>query len=107
RAVDVGANQAVLSAIAGRTVTLGIVPANDVSEEVMQPASTVKPASSPLVYEIATGQLNGDAPVYQRLNSISDSDPLTTPTLVQLMLPGPDSIGTWSLGPLGDGTEDF
>jgi hypothetical protein len=107
RAVDAGANPYVLNEIAGRTVTLGIFPANNVSEEVLQPAKTGSVAASPLVYEVATGQLNGDAPVYLRLNSIADGDPLTKPTLVQLTLPGPESIGTWTLGPLVDGTGDF
>jgi hypothetical protein len=106
RAVDAGANQSVLQEIAGRTVTLGIVPANDVTEEVLQPATTAAPPPSPLVYEVATGNPAG-TPVYQRLNSISDGDPLTQPTLVQLTLPGVDSIGTWTLGPLVDGTGDY
>ncbi len=108
RAVDAGANPAVLNAIAGRTLTLGIVPANNLTEAVLQPATTsATAAASPLVYEISTGQLNDDAPVYQRLNSIPDGNPLTTPTLVQLILPGPGSMGVWQLGPLEDGVGDF
>jgi hypothetical protein len=108
RSVDAGANQAVVNAIAGSTVTLGIVPVPDASKAVLQPATNgSSETTSPLVYEISTGQYNGTAPVYQRLNSIADGDPLTTPTLVQLTLPGADSIGTWTLGPLVDGTGDF
>ena len=45
--------------------------------------------------------------MYQRLNSIQDGDPLTEPTLVQLTLPGPGSIGVWALGPLEEGVGDF
>ena len=108
RGVDAGANSAVLDEIAGKTLTLGIVPASDVNELVLPPASPggAQPPAS-LVYEIATGKLNGTLPVYQRLDSIPDGDPLTAPTLVQLNLPGRDSIGNWSLGPLEEGVGDF
>jgi len=106
RAVDAGANQSVLNAIAGRTITLGIVPANNVTEEVLQPANTAAPAPSPLVYEVATGNPTCN-PIYQQLNSIATGNPLTTPTLVQLTLPSADAMGTWNLGPLVDGTGDY
>ncbi|HTQ55565.1 MAG TPA: putative baseplate assembly protein [Bryobacteraceae bacterium] len=108
RAVDAGANSAVLDEIAGKTLTLGIMPASDVNELVLPPAAPAgTQPPSPLVYEIATGKLNGAAPVYQRLDSIPDGDPLTVPTLVQLNLPARDSIGNWSLGPLEEGVGDF
>jgi hypothetical protein len=108
RSVDAGANSAVLDEIAGKTLTLGIVPAPTATEAVLQPATAATaPSTSPLVYEIATGQLNNDAPVYQTLTSIADGDPLTVPTLVQLTLPARDSIGSWTLGPLEEGVGDF
>ena len=108
RPVDAGANAAVVNAIAGQTLTLGIAPASNQTSLVIEPAAPAgSQTTSPLVYEIATGQLNGNAPVYQRLNSVSSGDPLTELTLVQLTLPGADSIGIWNLGPLEDGVGDF
>jgi Baseplate J-like protein len=106
RAVDAGANSAVLNAIGGRTITLGIAPVGNTGEAVLQPGATAQPTAS-LVYEISTGQLNGQAPVYQRLNSIPDGDPLSQPTLVQLTLPNAASMGVWQLGPLEEGVGDF
>ena len=108
RALDAGANTAVLNEIAGKTLTLGIVPVDSINELVLTPATpaAAQPASS-LVYEIATGNLNGTAPVYQRLDSIPDADPLTSAALVQLTLPPSGSIGNWALGPLEQGVGDF
>jgi hypothetical protein len=111
RAVDKGDNQAVLNAIAGRTLTLGIAPVNNTDEAVIQPATTGNTqTTSPLIYEISTGQLNGTTPVYQRLNGIPTDptdNPLTDPTLIQLTLPSASSMGVWLLGPLEDGVGDF
>jgi hypothetical protein len=107
RTVDAGANQAVLNAIGGSTITLGIVPASTATEAVLQPSTTSTPATSPLIYEVSTGQTSANAPVYQRLNSIPDGDPLTLPTLVQLTLPSASSMGVWTLGPLEEGVGDY
>ena len=74
----------------------------------MRPATTSTPATSPLIYEVSTGQTDSTgAPIYQRLNSIADGDPLSTPTLVQLTLPRGSAMGTWSLGPLEEGVGDY
>jgi hypothetical protein len=101
-------NQAIVNAIGGSTITLGVVPALTTSELVLQPSTGSTPATSPLIYEISTGQTDSNgAPFYQRLNSIADGDPLTAPTLVQLTLPPASAIGTWSLGPLEEGVGDF
>jgi len=108
RAVDAGANSAVLDAIAGDTLTLGIVPSSDAPVPALEPAAPgSSQPTSPLIYEIATGQLNNNAPVYKRLDSIQSANPLTDPTLVQLTLPSRDSIGNWTLGPLEEGVGDF
>jgi predicted phage baseplate assembly protein len=102
-------NQAVLNAIGGSTITLGIMPVPATSEMVLQPATTSTPATSPLIYEVSTGQTDPStgAPVYLRLNSIADGDPLSTPTLVQLTLPPASAMGVWSLGPLEEGVGDY
>ncbi|HEY1902798.1 MAG TPA: putative baseplate assembly protein [Terracidiphilus sp.] len=107
RDVDAGANQAVLNAIGGSTITLGIAPASTASEAVLQPTTADASESSPLIYEVSTGQTNANGPVYQRLNSIADGDPLTVPTLVQLTLPNAAQMGVWQLGPLEDGVGDY
>jgi hypothetical protein len=102
------ANQSILNAISGSTITLGIVPALTTSEIVLEPATTSTPATSPLIYEVSTGQTDSaGAPIYQRLNSIADGDPLSAPTLVQLTLPPGSAMGTWSLGPLEEGVGDY
>jgi hypothetical protein len=99
---------AVIDEIAGQTLTLGIVPAATATEAILQPATPASAqTTSPLVYEIATGQLNNGLPVYQQLSSIQNTDPLSVPTLVQLTLPPKSSIGTWTPGPLEDGVGDY
>lgn len=101
-------NQSVLNAIGGSTITLGIVPAVTNAEMILQPSTATTPATSPLIYEVSTGQTDSTgAPVYQRLNSSADGDPLTTPTLVQLTLPAASAMGMWSLGPLEEGVGDY
>ncbi len=109
RQVDAGANAAVLNAIAGSTISLVIVPVPNATEAVAEPATPASSSStSPLVYEIATGQLDSNNnPIYQQLSSIQNGDPLTEPTIVQLTLPAADSIGVWTLGPLEEGVGDF
>jgi hypothetical protein len=101
-------NQAVLDAIGGSTITLGIAPALQVSEIVLKPETASTPQTSSLVYEVSTGRTDGTgAPIYLRLNSIPDGDPLSGATLVQLTLPAGSAMGVWSLGPLEEGVGDF
>jgi hypothetical protein len=114
RAVDSAANStvtasAVVDVIAGSTVTLGIVPVPPSNEGLLQPATPASTqTTSPLVYEIATGNLDSsNQPIYQQLNSIQSGDPLTEPTLVQLTLPAANLIGAWTPGPLEDGVGDY
>ena len=107
RDVDAGANQAVLNAIGGSTITLGIVPVNTSSEEVLLPTTPSIPTISPLIYEVSTGQTVANAPVYQLLNSIPNGNPLSAPTLVQLTLPPAAQMGVWQLGPLDEGVGDY
>ena len=109
RQVDAGANDAVLDEIAGANVTLGIMPLPDSSSAVLTPATTgTTPSSSPLVFEIATGQTDGSGnPIYKQLGTIQDGNPLIEPTLVQFTLPTKSSMGVWNLGPLEEGVGDF
>ncbi len=109
RAVDAGANNAVLEEIAGGTLTLGIVPVPNSAEQVLQPASVAgAQTASPLVFEIATGQLDSNNnPIYLQLDSVLHGNPLTQPALVELALPAQSSIGVWTLGPLQEGVGDL
>jgi hypothetical protein len=108
RQVDSAIGPAVLDQIAGRTLTLGLVPASDTSQKVLVPAAPANSqTTSPLVYEIASGQMNGTSPLYTRLDSRADGNPLTDPTLVQLTLPASGAMGIWPLGPLDEGTGDY
>ena len=98
----------VRQAIAGSTITLGIAPAPSSTQAVIQPGTPASTQTSPLVYEVATGQLSAtNTPIYQALDNVADGDPLTVPTLVQLTLPAASSIGAWTLGPLEEGVGDF
>ncbi|MBV8901875.1 MAG: putative baseplate assembly protein [Verrucomicrobia bacterium] len=108
RQADAQVTSAVLDEIAGRTLTLGIMPSDDETERTLvpaQPASAQAPVS--LIYEVATGAMDGDQPRYLRLDSQADDNPLENLTLVQLNLPGRGSIGNWTLGPLEQGVGDF
>jgi hypothetical protein len=110
RQVDLQAGAGpVIAEIAGKTLTLGIMPVPPQSEAVLNPAMPAgTQTTSPLIYEIATGNLDSTgAPVYLALNSIANSNPLTDPTLVQLTLPAASAIGAWTPGPLQEGVGDF
>lgn len=94
--------------LAGRTLTLGMMPAVEETARTMRPGGEVAPETAPpLVYEISTGDFTPDkAPKYEPLESRADANPLHELTLVQLTLPA--AIGTWDdLEPLQDGVGDF
>jgi Baseplate J-like protein len=94
--------------IAGRTLTLGLMPAVDETARTLRPGGDVAPeAAPPLVYEISTGALTtAGVPIYAPLENRADANPLDELTLVQLTLP--DNMGVWDdLEPLQDGVGDF
>lgn len=102
----------VLKEIAGKTITLGLMPSVQGATRTLPPegSTTAQPQTS-LLYQIATGKLDAtNLPVYAPLNGIPDNPagPLQDLTLVQLTLPDAGSMGTWSnLPPLEDGAGDF
>jgi len=103
---------AILRDIAGKTITLGIMPFLDVTSSTLAPGGVAADQSpTALLYEISTGNAIPDpntAPLYKTLTSQADDDPLKNLTLVQLTLPSSDQIGVWdSLQPLEDGVGDF
>jgi len=96
------------AAIAGRTLTLGLMPAVEETARTMRPGGDVAPeAPPPLVYEISTGASTAaGAPIYAPLENRADANALDDLTLVQLTLPG--TMGVWDdLEPLQDGVGDF
>jgi hypothetical protein len=101
---------AIVADMAGKTLTMGIMPALDASlQELLPGGATADQAPAPLTFQIATGQLTPDRlPIYATLDSRPDDNALTTLTLVQLTLPDQSQIGNWSdLDPLEAGVGDF
>lgn len=102
--------------LAGRILTLGLVPALDAVQTRLTPGGQAQP-NDLLVFEIprigSDGKVPVDAngapaPTYQQLEPHTDVDVLTTPGVVQLALPASESIGTWSnLHPLESGVGDL
>jgi hypothetical protein len=104
--------QAILQDIAGKTITLGVMPFLTVTSSILAPGGvTADQSPTALLYEISTGNAIADrstAPLYKTVTSQADNDPLKNLTLVQLTLPSSDQIGIWnSLQPLADGVGDF
>ena len=100
---------AVSAEIAGKTLTLGLMPAVDDTERVLSPGgSGLSATPARLIYEISSGEFaaDGKTPLYTRLDARADDDPLQNLTLVQLTLP--EQIGVWNdLDPLEDGVGDL
>jgi len=98
----------VRAAIAGKTLTLGFVPAWDGAQRVLRPGGAPPRQLPTLSFDISTGRMNGDAPVYTRLDAAADDDALENLTLVQLTLPPADGFAAWDdLDPLEDGVGDL
>lgn len=102
--------------LAGRTLTLGLVPAVDAVQTRLAPGGQAQ-ANDLLAFELpqlAPGRtIPRDAdgrptPGYRQLEARTDVDVLTVPGLVQLTLPAADSIGMWSdLDPLEGGVGEL
>ena len=98
--------------IAGKTLTLGLMPAVDVSSlERRADGREPSEAPQPLTFSISTTDLIGPAkeqPKYSRLEARLDRNPLEELTLAQLTLPGENEFGTWrDLDPTVEGTGEF
>src|SRR3989442_188107 len=82
------AAQGVVSDIAGKTLTLGIMPMIDAGDRILRPGGpAASPTNQPLDYALYTGMDQSGAPQYQALDPRTDSDPLQDLALVQLTLP--------------------
>ena len=104
--------------IAGKTLSLGIVPALDETTLVLQPGGQQANAenSTWLAYEIADlpkdrklpAERSLRRPKYKSLAARVDGDVLTAPGIVELTLPTEPELHLWeNLEPLESGADDF
>ncbi|HEY0022139.1 MAG TPA: baseplate J/gp47 family protein [Longimicrobium sp.] len=102
------ARDKVRKAIAGKTLTLGFVPAWDGSQRVMRPGGAPPRRLPTLAFDISTGEFSGDTPRYARLDAAADDDALENLTLVQLTLPEAGGFGAWNdLDPMEEGVGEL
>jgi len=102
--------------LAGRTLTLGIVPALDASSVELLPSGPAQ-ASTLLRFELpavaAGGAVERDgndqpSPRYRQLEARTDADLLSVPGVVQLQLPEAGSLTLWrDVDPLEGGVGDM
>jgi len=101
--------------LAGRTLSLGLVPAYAVEERTLAPAAGTRPIENVLSFAVPRGDLavafdaeGGPAPRYQPLTATADFDPLTTAGVVELLLPEAARLQSWStLEPLDAGVGEL
>jgi hypothetical protein len=103
--------------IAGKTLTLGIVPALSAMEAALVPGGAPSADTAPLLYELPLLPTGGRLPddeagrvaTYRPLDARPTGDVLAGPGLVELTLPArPEELGLWTnLEPLEAGVGDF
>ncbi len=82
------AAQDIAKDLAGKTLTLGIMPVLDPGERVLRPGGPAAATTDqPLDYALYVGMDASGAPKYQALDPRTDADPRTDLALVQLTLP--------------------
>ena len=104
----------VRSSIAGRTLTLGLVPTLDASQVQLVPGGQAQ-SSDLLVFELPriTGDILRDSngrpiPAYRQLEARTEVNVLTTPGVVQLTLPTAKELGVWQdIDPLEAGVGEL
>jgi hypothetical protein len=101
--------EVVRGVIAGKTLTLGFVPAWDGSQRVLRPGGAPPRQLPSLAFDISTGEMTADGtPRYARLDAAADDNALENLTLVQVTLPAADGFGAWDdLDPLEEGVGDL
>ena len=107
----------VRKALGGRILSLGLAPDEAVEERTLLPGGSSQEPADLLAFELpqvgADGLIGFDAdgapaPTYRRLEARTDFDPLTQAGVVQIPLPGADSLRSWSnLDPLEAGVGDL
>ena len=103
--------------LGGRTLSLGLAPATEIEERTLRAGGLRPEPADLLAFELpqvaADGLIGFDAegapnPTYRRLEARSDFDPLTEAGVVQITLPGTDSLKRWlNLDPLEAGVGDL
>ncbi len=94
--------------IAGKTLSLGLMPYLDETDRALRPGVAPGGAqATPLAFHISTDVLEaGRAPRYERLDVRADTNPLEDLSIVQITLP--QQVVTWqNLDPLEPGVGDF
>lgn len=106
---DEADRQAVLDRIAGKTLTLGLMPSLAATTLTLRPQGTDAATPLPrLRFDITTGRTMGSTAEFVALEPRADGDPFTGLTLVQLELPEASRIGApTDLDPLEEGTGDL
>ncbi len=104
-------------AVAGKTITLGVIPAVDQATQQLLPAGTANSEGDPLLqYFIpnvpSDGKLPTDPtlrdPKYKALVPVTQSNVLEAPGVVQITLPTAAELKLWTnLDPLEQGVENF
>ncbi len=107
----------VRKALGGRILSLGLAPDAAVEERTLLPGGSSEEPADLLAFELpqvgADGLIGFDAdgapaPTYRRLEARTDFDPLTQAGVVQIPLPGADTLRGWSnLDPLEAGVGDL
>ncbi|MEP6925801.1 MAG: baseplate J/gp47 family protein [Pyrinomonadaceae bacterium] len=109
----------VLEEIAGKTLSLGIVPALDETSQSLRPAGLANLENTPLlIYELPKlppgGKLSADPEQrvleYKPLDARSETNVLTEPGIVEITLPSVGELKAWlnlNLDPLESGADDF
>ena len=107
----------VREAIAGKTISLGVVPAIDQATRQLSPGGTANPEGEPLLQYLipnvrADGLLpsepNQRVPQYKALIASPRGNVLDTPGVVEITLPSAAELRLWSnLDPLEQGVGDF
>ncbi|MET0398124.1 MAG: baseplate J/gp47 family protein [Longimicrobiaceae bacterium] len=105
---DDAVRREVAARIAGKVLTLGIVPAWDSTQRVLRPGGASARSVPQLSFDVSTGTFDGDTPVYRALDAAADDDALENLSLVQLTLPEEGEFGVWDdLDPMDEGVGDL
>lgn len=113
---EAASSSAVREALAGKTLSLGIVPSLTDATRQLPPGGQANPGGIRLLqYKIpqaGNGILPNDPkqrlPRYRDLPAIASTDVLAEPGMVDITLPGADELILWeNLDPLEDGVGDF
>lgn len=103
--------QDVRPVIAGKVLNLGVLPALSGEARVLRPLRTpAQQARVDLIFELASDDVDAatELPLYSRLETRLDTDILSEPGIVKIMLPAEADLQLWDTGePLQAGTGDY